>query len=85
MLLKAEMAEREVRSIAYQMKAARFPVYRDLASFDFIQSVANEALNPAKSRCKFMGQAHNVVLVGDPSTGKDQLGPHVAYGPWPSE
>ena len=30
-LLKAEMAEREVRSIAYQLKAARFPNYRDLA------------------------------------------------------
>ena len=32
-LLKAEMAEREVRSIAYQIKAARFPAYKDLASF----------------------------------------------------
>jgi DNA replication protein DnaC len=28
-LLKAEMAEREVRSIAYQIKAARFPAYKD--------------------------------------------------------
>ena len=34
-LLKAEMAEREVRSIAYHMKAARFPAYKDLAGFDF--------------------------------------------------
>ena len=33
-LLKAEMAEREVRSTAYQLKAARFPNYRDLAGFD---------------------------------------------------
>ena len=31
-LLKAETAEREVRSMAYQLKAARFPVYRDLVS-----------------------------------------------------
>jgi len=29
-LLKAELAEREVRSIAYQLKAARFPTYKDL-------------------------------------------------------
>jgi len=29
-LLKAEMAERQVRSIAYQMKAARFPAYKDI-------------------------------------------------------
>ena len=34
-LLKAEMAEREVRSIAYHMKAARFPAYKDLSAFDF--------------------------------------------------
>ena len=27
-LLKAELAEREVRSIAYHMKAARFPAYK---------------------------------------------------------
>ena len=30
-LLKSEIAEREVRSINYQMSAARFPAYRDLA------------------------------------------------------
>ncbi|BBF68255.1 hypothetical protein SBA_ch1_04550 [Sphingomonas bisphenolicum] len=30
-LLKAETAEREVRSVSYQLKAARFPAYRDLA------------------------------------------------------
>ena len=34
-LLKAETADREVRSTAYQLKAARFPSYRDLAGFDF--------------------------------------------------
>lgn len=33
-LLKAELAEREVRSIAYHMKAARFPAYKDLSGFD---------------------------------------------------
>ena len=34
-LLKAEVSDREVRSIAYQMKTARFPAYRDLYGFDF--------------------------------------------------
>ena len=33
-LLKAELAEREVRSIAYHMKAARFPAYKDLSGVD---------------------------------------------------
>src|SRR5471032_900552 len=43
-LLKAETAEREVRSIAYQIKAARFPAYKDMAGFDFTSSEINEAL-----------------------------------------
>jgi hypothetical protein len=34
-LLKAETAEREVRSVAYQLKLARFSAYRDLTGFDF--------------------------------------------------
>ena len=42
-LLKAEVAEREARSIAYHMKAARFPAYKDLSGFDFAASEINEA------------------------------------------
>ena len=72
-LLKAEIAEREVRSVAYQMKIARFPAYRDLAGFDFSQSVASEALVRQLHRCEFIEQAHNVVLVGGPGTGKTHL------------
>lgn len=37
------MAEREVRSIACQMKAARFPADKDLSGFDFAASKINEA------------------------------------------
>ena len=42
-LLKAEVAERKVCSIQYQMKVARFPAYRYLSGFDFSQSEVNEA------------------------------------------
>ena len=42
-LLKAEVAEREVRSVNYQVKVAKFPTYRDLSGFDFSQSAVNEA------------------------------------------
>lgn len=72
-LLKAETAEREVRSVAYQLKVARFPVYRDLAGFDFAHSEVNEALVRQLHRCEFMEQANNVVLVGGPGTGKTHL------------
>src|SRR5436853_3473206 len=69
-LLKAETAERDVRSVAYQMKVARFPTYRDLAGFDFSQSAVNEALMRQLHRCEFVEQMHNIVLVGGPGSGK---------------
>jgi DNA replication protein DnaC len=72
-LLKAELGEREVRSVAYQMKTARFPAHRDLAGFDFSQSVVNEALVRQLHRCEFIDQLHNVVLVGGPGTGKSHI------------
>jgi DNA replication protein DnaC len=43
-LLMAETAERQVRSIAYQMTAARFPAHRNLKGFDFAQAHVDEAL-----------------------------------------
>ena len=72
-LLKAEAADREVRSTAYQLKAARFPNYRDLAGFDFASSEVNEALVRQLHRCEFLEDAHNAVLVGGPGTGKTHL------------
>ena len=72
-LLKAEMAEREVRSLAYQMKVAKFPAYRDLNGFDFNCSEVNEALVRQLHRCAFLQSAHNIVLVGGPGTGKTHL------------
>ena len=72
-LLKAEVAEREVRSIAYQMKAARFPAYKDLAGFDFASSEVNEAMVRQLHRCEFIEGVHNVVAVGGPGTGKTHI------------
>lgn len=72
-LLKAEVAEREVRSVNYQVKVARFPAYRDLSGFDFSQSVVNEALIRNLHRGLFMDNAENVVLIGGPGTGKTHL------------
>jgi len=34
-LLQAEIEDRHIRSIRYQLQSARFPVHRDLAGFDF--------------------------------------------------
>jgi DNA replication protein DnaC len=72
-LLKAETSDREVRSMAYQLRAARFPNYRDLSGFDFATSEVNEALARHLHGCEFLEDAHNIVLVGGPGTGKTHL------------
>lgn len=72
-LLKAEVAEREVRSVAYQIKAARFPAYKDLAGFDFTSSEVNEAMVRELHLSEFLAAADNVVLIGGPGTGKTHV------------
>lgn len=72
-LLKAETAERAVRSMAYQMGAARFPAHRDLAGFEFAQANVDEALVRSLHTAKFIEAAHNAVLIGGPGTGKTHL------------
>lgn len=72
-LIKAERAQREVRSMAYQMRAARFPSHRDLTGFAFDQANVDEALVRELHKMKFLDSAHNVVLVGGPGTGKTHL------------
>ena len=77
-LLKAEVAEREIRSINYQMKVARFPAYRDLTGFEFNESQVDEALVRALHRCEFIEDAQNVVFVGGPGSGKTHLATAIA-------
>ena len=72
-LIKAEKAQREVRSMAYQMRVARFPAHRDLLGFDFTQAHVDEALVQKLHNMEFVNSAHNVVLVGGPGTGKTHL------------
>lgn len=72
-LIAAERAEREVRSVAYQMAAARFPAHRDLTGFEFSQSRVDETLLRRLHSLEFIDAAHNVVLIGGPGTGKTHL------------
>ena len=72
-LIAAESAEREVKSLAYQMKAARFPSHRDLVGFDFAQSRVDEALVRRLHGGEFAVSAQNVVFIGGPGTGKTHL------------
>lgn len=72
-LLEAEAADRAMRSVRWQMTAARFPVHRDLAGFDFELSPVDRKLVMQLADMGFTEQAHNVVLVGGPGTGKSHL------------
>ncbi len=72
-LLQAEGVDRAMRSVSHQMHSARFPVHRDLAGFDFTVSPVDRKLVGTLATTAFTDEAHNVVLVGGPGTGKTHL------------
>lgn len=59
-----------MRSIDHQMMAARFPIHRDLAGFDFEISPVDKVLIKRLADLSFTEDAQNVVLIGGPGTGK---------------
>jgi DNA replication protein DnaC len=72
-LLQAEHTDRHMRSISHQMKAARFPIHRDLAGFDFTLAKVDESLIKQLAKMDFTDTAQNAVLIGGPGTGKTHL------------
>jgi DNA replication protein DnaC len=72
-LLQAESTDRAMRSIRYQLNAAKFPIHRNLADFDFTQSKVDQALIEQLATLAFTDVAHNVVLIGGTGTGKSHL------------
>jgi DNA replication protein DnaC len=72
-LVDAEEVDRAMRSIRYQMNAARFPVHRDLAGFDFSQSKVDERLIQELADLSFTETAENVVFIGGTGSGKSHL------------
>jgi DNA replication protein DnaC len=72
-LLQAEVEDRHIRSIRYQLQSARFPVHRDLAGFDFESAKVERSLIDQLSSGVLIDAAHNVVLVGGTGTGKTHL------------
>ena len=72
-LLQAEGTDRSMRSVSHQMKTAKFPVHRDMAGFDFEVSPVDRKLVTTLATTAFTDDAHNVVLVGGPGTGKTHL------------
>ncbi len=77
-LLQAENNDRGIRSIRHQMNAAKFPVHRDLAGFDFGASKVDQHLVKQLARLTFTDTAENAVLIGGPGTGKTHLATAIA-------
>ena len=72
-LLQAEHAQRAFASVRHQMKAAKFPLHRDLAGFDFEGAKVDQKLVKQLSTMDFTETAQNAVLIGGPGTGKTHL------------
>ena len=72
-LLQAEHTQRAMSSVRHQMKAAKFPLHRDLAGFDFEASKVDRKLVGQLSRLDFTDTAQNAVFIGGPGTGKTHL------------
>ena len=72
-LIEAELAERQVRSLRYQLKAARFPLHRDLTGINWAETPVARADIETLATATFMETAQNLILVGGTGTGKTHL------------
>ena len=72
-LLSAEIAEKQARSIKYQMTIARLPLAKDLGDFAFDGTPINTTLVHDLAGGEFLAHERNIVLVGGTGTGKTHL------------
>ena len=72
-LLKAEIAEKQARSIKYQLTIAKLPLAKDITDFEFDGTPINDTLVRDLAGGGFIPQQRNVVLVGGTGTGKTHL------------
>ncbi len=72
-LVDAESTERQARSMRYQLHVAKFPIHRDLDSFQWPESPLDEQQIRQLASVGFMEEARNLILVGGTGTGKTHL------------
>lgn len=69
----AEIAEKQARSIKYQVAVAKLPLAKDIDDFSFAGTPINEVLVRDLAAGHFLQQQRNLVLVGGTGTGKTHL------------
>lgn len=72
-LLQSEIAEKQARSIRYQITIAKLPLAKDLDQFNFGGTPINESLVKELASGSFVDDQRNVVLIGGTGTGKSLL------------
>ena len=72
-LLKAEISEKQARSIKYQLTIAKLPLAKDIDDFMFKDTPINEALVRDLAGGGFIAEQRNSVLIGGTGTGKTHL------------
>ena len=72
-LLTSEIAEKQARSIKYQMTIAKLPLAKDIEDFTFEGTGINQTLVHDLAAGNFLTAQRNVVLVGGTGTGKTHL------------
>ncbi|QNT70145.1 ATP-binding protein [Defluviicoccus vanus] len=72
-LLQAEIAEKQARSIKYQLTIAKLPLAKDIDDFCFNGTPINETLVRELATGAFLAQQRNAVLIGGTGTGKSQV------------
>jgi DNA replication protein DnaC len=72
-LLRAEIADKQARSIKYQLSIAKMPLAKDLDGFDFTGTPINQALVRDLATGRFLAEQRNAVLIGGTGTGKSHL------------
>ena len=72
-LLSAEIAEKQARSIKYQLTIAKLPLAKDIDDFEFTGTPINQGLIRDLASGAFLAEQRNAVLIGGTGTGKSHL------------
>jgi DNA replication protein DnaC len=79
-LAEKEVLRREQRAAERRIKAAKFPVIKVIDTFKFkAQPSINEPLVRELLRGEYVGKKENVLLVGNPGTGKTHIACALAF------